>query len=303
MFLALATIGLMALTRAEIIERFKSPVITQADGFVQVFANCPEDMRREYQLPIARFAADTVRTLYGGLKMRPVRFRKPGLVIHVGDVRTNRTDVVARVSTNGVRVVSRLYVPSPGFADLERLRTEIIRAFYRSVERVELSDAEAVAAYRRADPVLRVADGRRQLELWLKGEGDLTDDEEGLRLMRKVFEPGRASRRDVLIFASRLFLYPPWFDFLFAGRFHCLSFREALRLDPADPSIRMVAAVKANDLPILGGGRSDELRAAALAYREFLLELGRGQKSDGELTALLDEADEKLNVAFECAAP
>ena len=301
MFLALATIGLMALTRAEIIERFKSPVITQADGFVQVFANCPEDMRREYQLPIARFAADTVRMLYGGLKMRPIRYRKPGLVIHVGDVRTNRTDVIARVSTNDQRVVSRLYVPSPGFADLDRLRTEVIRAFYRSVERVELSDAEAVAAYRRADPALRVADGRRRLELWLNGEGDLKDDEEGLRLMRKVFEPGRASRRDVLIFASRLYLYPPWFDVLFAGRFHSLSFREALRFAATDPYVRLAAAAKANDLPVLGGGRSEELTAAALAYREFLLELGRGEKSDAELKALLDEADEKLNMAFEKA--
>ena len=291
----------MALTRAEIIERFKSPVITQADGFVQVFANCPEDMRREYQLPIARFAADTVRTLYGGLKMRPVRHRKPGLVIHVGDVRTNRTDVIARVSTNDQRVVSRLYVPSPGFADLERLRTEVIRAFYRSVARVELSDAEAVAAYRRADPALRVADGRRQLAQWLNGEGEIKDDEEGLRLMRKVFEPGRASRQDVLIFASRLYLYPPWFDVLFAGRFHGLSFREALQVAEADPGVRMVAAVKANDLPILGGGRSDELREAALAYREFLLELARGEKTDAELKALLDDADEKLNVAFERA--
>ena len=303
MLLVLTTIGLLALTRAEIIERFKSPVITQAEGFVQVFANCPEDMRREYQLPIARFAADTVRTLYGGLKMRPVRYRKPGLVIHVGDVRTNRTDVIVRVTTNDQRIVSRLYVPSPGFADLERLRAEVTRAFYRSVERIELSDDEAVAVYRRADPALRVADGRRQLELWLKGEGDLTDDEEGLRLMRKVFEPGRASRRDVLIFASRLNLYPPWFDFRFAGRFHSLSFREALRFAATDPYVRIAAAAKANELPVLGGGRSEELTTAALAYRAFLLELGRGEKPDDELKALLDDADEKLNLAFERAAP
>ena len=67
----LAGLVLMALTRAEIIERFRSPVVTQADGLVKVYADCPEDMRREFQSPIARFAADTVQTLYQGLAKSP----------------------------------------------------------------------------------------------------------------------------------------------------------------------------------------------------------------------------------------
>ena len=301
MFVTLATIALMALTRAEIIERFKAPVITQADGLVQVFANCPEDMRREYQSPIARFVTDTVQALYGGVRKRPIRFRKPGIVIHVGDVRTNLTEVVARVATNDSRVVSRIYVKSPGSADLERLRTEVIKAFYRCVEGAELSDAEAVLAYRHAVPALRIADERRQLELWLQGKGEIKDDEEGLRLMRKVIAPGQASRRDVLIFASRLYLYPPWNDMRFAGRFDCLSFREALACAKVDPFVRIVAAVKSKELPVFGGGRSEELAAAAVAYRAYLLALARGEANEDVLTKLLDDADEKLNVAFELA--
>ena len=293
--------ALMALTRAEIIERFKAPVITQADGLVQVFANCPEDMRREYQSPIARFAADTVQALYGGVRKRPIRFRKPGIVIHVGDVRTNLTEVVSRVSTNDSRIVSRIYVKSPGSADLGRLKTEVIKAFYRSVENAELSDAEAVLAYRRAVPELRIADERRQLELWLQGRGTIKDDEEGLRLMRKVIAPGQASRRDVLIFASRLYLYPPWNDVRFAGRFDCLSFREALACARVDPFVRVVAAVKSKELPVFGGGRGEELAAAADAYRAFLLALARGEATEDELKKLLDDADEKLNTAFEKA--
>ena len=293
--------ALMALTRAEIIERFKAPVITQADGLVQVFANCPEDMRREYQSPIARFAADTVQALYGGVRKRPIRFRKPGIVIHVGDVRTNLTEVVSRVSTNDSRIVSRIYVKSPGSADLGRLKTEVIKAFYRSVENAELSDAEAVLAYRRAVPELRIADERQQLELWLQGRGTIKDDEEGLRLMRKVIAPGQASRRDVLIFASRLYLYPPWNDVRFAGRFDCLSFREALACARVDPFVRVVAAVKSKELPVFGGGRGEELAAAADAYRAFLLALARGEATEDELKKLLDDADEKLNTAFEKA--
>ena len=294
----LAGLVLMALTRAEIIERFRSPVVTQADGLVKVYADCPEDMRREFQSPIARFAADTVQTLYQGLAKKPVRFGKPGIVISVGDVRTNLADVVTSVTTNDGRVVTRLKVKAPGYADLYRLRLEVIRGFYRAVEGRELSEDEAVAAYRQAVPELRVYDERQKLEDWLAGRGT-TDDEEGLKLMRRVFEPGKASRRDVLIFASRLYLYPPQRDVRLAGKYESLSFREAAKFGRIDPLTRLVAYQKANDLPVLGGGRGEELSAAAMAYRTFLLELAAAKKSEEELLDLLEAADTKLNVAYE----
>ena len=165
----LLSLALLALTRAEILERFKAPVVTQSDGLVKVYANCPEDMRREFQSPIARFAADTVQMLYQGLAKKPVRFDKPGIVITVGDIRTNVTTVTSRALTNDSRVVTRIRVLSPGYADLARLKLEVIRAFYRSVEGRELNEDEAIAAYRHADPVLRVWDERQKLENWLSG--------------------------------------------------------------------------------------------------------------------------------------
>lgn len=289
---------LLGLTRAEIVARMRAPVITQADGLVQVYAYCAEDQRREYQTPIARFAAETVGQLYRGLGRRPVHVRQAGIVIHIGDVRTNVADVVVRVTTNDSRVVSRLYVRSPGYADLRRLRLEVVKAFYRCVEQRELSDAEAVVAYRRADPALRVADERQRLETWL-ATGRGLDDEEGLKMMRRIFEPGKASARDVLIFASRLFLYPPGYDLRFLGRFHGLSFSEALAYARLDPTIRIMAALKARELPVFGGGRGDAMSAAADAYQAFLLALAAGEKDDRELRAMLDEADIKLNVAME----
>ena len=294
----LATILLMALTRAEIIERFKAPVITQADGLVQVYADCPEDMRKEFQGPIGRFAADTVQMLYQGLAKKPERFSKAGVQILVGDVRTNVTEVTAQVLTNDSRVVTRIRVKSPGYADLYRFRVEVIKAFYRSVEKRELSDAEAVAAYRHADPALRVFDERMKLEDWLAGRGT-KDDEEGLRMMRKVFEPGKSSPRDILIFASRLYLYPPQYDLRFLGKYDRLSFSEAVRFGRIDPIVRLVAYQKALELPVLGGGRSPELTAAANAYQAFLLAFAKGETDEKELKALLDTADERLNVAFE----
>ena len=295
-----ATVLVMALTRAEILERFRAPVVTQADGLVQVYADCPEDMRREYQGPIGSFAAETVKTLYQGLAKKPVRFAKPEILIHVGDVRTNVAEVTAQVTTNDSRVVSRIRVKAPGYADLYRLRLEVVRAFFRSVERREVTEQEAVAAYRKGNPALRIFDERMKLEDWLAGCGT-KDDEEGLALMRRVFEPGKSSPRDVLIFASRLYLYPPQYDVRLLGKFDRLSFREAVRFGRTDPIVRVLACQKAVELPVLGGGRSPELTAAADAYQAFLFGLARGEKDEKGLNALLDDADEKLNVAFERA--
>ena len=290
----LASILVFALTRAEILERMRAPVVTQAEGLVQVFASCPEDMRREYQMPIASFAAETVKSLYRGLNMRPERFGRARIIIHVGSVRTNLTEVVAKTDSGRTRI----YVKAPGYADVGRLRTEIVKAFFRAVKGEELDDAAAVRAFRRARPELRIADERDELERWIKnGEGD---DERNLALMRRILKPGEASRRDVLVFASRLFLYPATVDRKFCGRYGSVSFKEAVTLAKEDPAIRLAARRKADEIVVFGGGRGEDLGAAAAAYRGFLLALA-GAEDDGRLEELLESADIKLNVAFESA--
>ncbi len=294
-----ASVLMLALTRAEIIERMRAPVITQADGMIKVYASCPEDMRREFQSPVARFAADTVSTLWSGIAKRPERYRKPAIIVYVGDIRTNNAEVVVRADTNSVPQVTRLYLKAPGFADLSRFRMELVKAFYRTVEKRELSDDAAIDAYRAADPRLRIADERMKFEDWfVRGKGDY---EEGLRMMRRIIEPGFASQRDVLIFASRLYLYPPEYDLKFLNRYHQLSFREALALSDQDPTIRLMAALKVQTLPVFGGGRGDELSAAMYGYMNFLNELAKGDMERDELRSLLDEADLKLNLALEKA--
>ena len=293
----LLSIALLALTRAEIIERMRAPVVTHADGMVQVYADCPEDMRREYQSPVARFAADTVNTLRRGLSIRSERRRLPGIVVHIGDVRTNAGDVVVRAVTNDTRVFTRIRLPAPAYADLGRFRLEVVKAFFRCERSQEIGDAEARRVYRSADPVLRVEDERIALEDWFsKGKGS---DEEGFRLMRKILKPGFASRRDVLLFASRLYLYPPQYDLRFADGSDTLSFRDAVAVARRDPLVRLVAGLRANSLPVFGGGRGERLSAAAAAYRLFLHELAGGESGDERLLDILDEADILLNMAYE----
>ena len=299
--MTLCLIALLALTRAEIIERMRAPVITQADGLVQVFADCPEDMRREFQSPVARFAAETVKTLRRGLAIGRQGRRKPGIVIHIGDVRTNVSDVVARAVTNDTRVFTRIKLPAPAHADLQKFRVEVVKAFFRCERSQEITDAEAVRSYRSADPMLRLEDERIALEEWFcRGRGS---DEEGFRLMRKILKPGFASRRDVLLFASRLYLYPPHYDLRFADGSDTLSFRDAVTLARRDPLVRLVAAARANSLPVFGGGRGRQLADAAEAYRIFLLELAAGKSDDTRLLDILDEADIRLNIAYEKSDP
>ena len=87
---------MLALTRAELLDRLKAPPVTQLDGLVQVYGDCPADMRREYQLPIASYVSDICRRLYAADNKRPQKFTDPGIVVRIGDVRTNIAEVVSR---------------------------------------------------------------------------------------------------------------------------------------------------------------------------------------------------------------
>lgn len=125
---------MLALTRAEIIDRFKAAPVTQLDGLVQVYGDCPADMRREYQLPVASFASGVCRKLYVAENRKPSKFAEPGIIVRIGDVRTNLSAVVSRPATRqGGEKFTRIYLPSPSGADIGRFRIEVARAFYRAV--------------------------------------------------------------------------------------------------------------------------------------------------------------------------
>lgn len=300
---------MLALTRAEIIQRMRAPVVTRADGLVKVYANCDEDVRRTYQYPVAGFADDTIKTLREGLSLKSERSEKAGIIVLLGADRTNTTEVVTSVSTNDGAVVSRIYLLNPATSDQERFRTQLVRAFSRAVLKAEISDEEAVKLIRKADPKFRIADERAALENWLQGkiekdfDGPIGEDalfaevEENLARMRKVLEPGVASKRDILIFASRLHLYPRTFDEKFIGGADVLSFEEAIEVAKKDPRVRFLALFKTNELTVFSGGRGEYLTHAAEAYNEFLLALAKGEQDEKKLKELLKIANLKLKAA------
>ena len=293
----IAAILLFALTRAEIIERFRTPPVTHLDGLVQVFADCPADMRREFQSPVASYVSDVCQTLYVSRMIKPRRFAEPGIVVHIGSVRTNVTDVISEVDErpDGTRFM-RIRLPAPGYADKEALRIAAARAFFLSVADEEIDDATAVARLRDADPKLRVADERAELARWReRGEfAEGRDDEYYLMQLRKVLAPGEASREDVLNFASRLRLYPAYYSEPFCGRYDTLSFEEAIELSKADLLVRLAAVRKVTELILYGGGRGEKMTAAVQAYGYFLTEVAKGEKSADELRRMLAEAEQKL---------
>ncbi len=127
---------------------------------------------------------------------------------------------------------------------------------------------------------------------------DAASDRRLLRLLRKVISPGRTSRTDLRIFASRLLLYPPFYDKMFPGCHIGCTFRAAVTLASEDLEVRRAAARKAQEVPLYAIGRGEELQQASLAYRDFLVALADGENPE-RLMALLDAADAKLALAEE----
>lgn len=294
----LAAVLAAALTRAEMIDRMRAAPVGAANGLVSVIGDCPKEMRREFQRPIARFADGVCRTLYGGEE--PRRFDEPGIVIYIGDVQTNVTDVAVkeRVSVTGTRY-TQIRVPAPAYADLDRLRLEVARAFLLSVKGEKADDAAVVKALRAADPELRAADTEAELQDWLAGRPVEGDDEKFLSIMRTVQIPGRASTADVLRYASRLMLYSPSYHAPFCGRYDGCTFREAIDMAKSDPRVRIQAFLKVTDVVAFASGRGEALAAAATAYSDFLRALAVNKKGREELVGMLDEADARLDAAFD----
>jgi len=292
----------MALTRAEIIDRFNAAPVTQLDGLVQVYGDCSADMRREYQLPVASFVSDVCRKLYAAERKKQLKFAAPGIIVRIGDIRTNMTDVVVRPATRdgGVKF-TRIYLPSPSGADIGKLRREVVRAFYRAVDGVDLDDAGVTKKLRESDPVTRVEDIQSEVAAW-RERGEYAagkTDEDYLKLMRGVHLPGAATKPDVTTFASRLFLYPELYAMPFCGKYAVCSFREAILLAKEDPFVRLAAYQKIQSLMLFGSGHGDKMNEAVEAYAKFLAELARFKLTGEELLKLLDDADAKLKGVLE----
>ena len=347
---------------------------SSSDGFVRVFAvEVPGD-KMGFCDPLVQFASGIVRSLGKTLSLPALPYgREPGLVIYAQDGRTNDTRVVVRASRRRSGPFTRIWLPSPGFSDIDRLRLEVAKAYFRAAVEMyrelpppkgapppaEMPEWLVGGALRLTDIEQARADMRDVLEGWsdgyfpffpslcaqrdvpdilagylagwmkekflfpdvlkdlaagkeldgvwlaekLTGEKDAAaqdrvSDYRLLRLLRKVISPGMAARSDLRFFASRLLLYPSFYDKMFSGISHGCTFRAAAELYSEDPEVRMAAARKAKEIPLHAIGKGEELQQASLAYMEFLQALSNGEKV-ARLLELLDAADVKFGLAEE----
>ena len=137
-----------------------------ADGFIRVVAY--DDPRDEvgFRLPILAFAGKMVDAVSAAFELKRARVKEPGLVIYAMDGRTNDTRVIVQPEArkNGSKVV-KIFLPSPGYSDMDDLRTGIVRSFVGP----ELPDWVVQGILRCLDAETRRADRRFVLTLWSDG--------------------------------------------------------------------------------------------------------------------------------------
>ena len=116
-----------------------------------------------FRRPILAFAGNLVDSLSAAFDMKRVKVKEPGLVIYAMDGRTNDTRVIVRPETrgNGSRVV-KIFLPSPGYSDLDELRMGIAKSFVGA----DMPDWLAQGVLRCQDDNVRRSDTRFILELW-----------------------------------------------------------------------------------------------------------------------------------------
>ena len=150
-------------------------VATSAGGFVKVVAADVPGDPMGFRLPILQFATRNLRELEKAYKLEMPRREAPGLVIYALDGKTNDTRVIARAARRDATFATRVWLPSPGFSDLDQLRFEIARAYLRAwIDRAaprgvtpgELPDWVVQGALRAADSQTAHDDVRFVLNLW-----------------------------------------------------------------------------------------------------------------------------------------
>ena len=148
---------------------------TSAGGFVKVVAADVPGDPMGFRLPILQFATRNLRELEKAYKLEMPRREAPGLVIYALDGKTNDTRVIVRAARRDATFATRVWLPSPGFSDLDQLRFEIVRAYLRAwIDRAaqrgvtpgELPDWVAQGALRAADAQTAHDDVRFVLNLW-----------------------------------------------------------------------------------------------------------------------------------------
>jgi len=155
-------------------------VVTSSDGFIKVVAADVPGDELGFRTPILSFASHVVRNLSGAYSLELPRRREPGLIIHADVGTSNDVRVIVRRTRRDGQPLTRIHLPCPGYSDIEKLRVEVGKAFFRSWFTTAGTGGEEMAddlpdwlvqgAFRAADPQTALADRLFVLELWRSGK-------------------------------------------------------------------------------------------------------------------------------------
>jgi hypothetical protein len=107
-------------------------IASSADGFVEVVAADVPGDSMGFRLPLLRFTTQLIGEVERAYGLEMPRADGAGLVIRALDGQTNDVRVISRRGRRDGRLVTRIYLPSPGFSSIEALRLEIVQAYLRA---------------------------------------------------------------------------------------------------------------------------------------------------------------------------
>ena len=151
-------------------------VASSADRFVEVVAADVPGDPVGFRLPILQFTTRHLRELERVYRLEMPR-GEPGLIIHALGGQSNDVRVVTRVFPRKKGVLTRVWLPSPGYSDIEALRFAVTKAYFRAwVDRnrpsksqnpaAEVPDWLVQGALRGLDSEMVHDDKRAVLDLW-----------------------------------------------------------------------------------------------------------------------------------------
>ncbi len=145
---------------------FAPKAVVSSDGFIRVVAYDDPRDTTGFRRPILAFAGKVIDSLSAAFDVKRSKVREPGLVIYAMDGRTNDTRVIVRPETRpGGSGVVKIFLPSPGYSDLDELRAGIAKSFTGP----DMPDWLAQGMLRCCDDEKRITDTRFVLELWSAG--------------------------------------------------------------------------------------------------------------------------------------
>lgn len=138
---------------------------TSADGLVRVVAADVPGDEIGFRAPILNFTMREIRAVAATYKITAPSVRDPAIVIYALDGHTNDTRVISRVRRRRGIAETRIWLPSPGFSDLELLRVAVVTAYLRACS-LDFPEWVVQGLMRGTDIDVEHADERMVLKLW-----------------------------------------------------------------------------------------------------------------------------------------